>query len=196
MPQLRFALAFLCLTVLAVAGRSDEKEGKPPTFASPQEAFDAASAAAKKEDWATFAYCLTDTSRDRFIGVLVLYAADGAFGKEKEKFKPIADVLAKYGITAEAAKNAFGKKDGLKKLVEPIKDKNAFFVEFMAAEKKVEPDEAKRATEILKGELKDVTIDGEKAKGKLTSKGPGGKTREEKIAFEKVGGGWKIVIID
>src|SRR5262249_30089120 len=118
------------------------------------------------------------------------------FGKNKEKHQPVADVLIKNGLKEEVLKKAFGDKDAVDKLLDPIKDKPAFLTELMAALKKVDPEEAMRMSEGLKGGLKDVVIDGDKAKGKFTTKGPSGKEHDEKIGFEKAGGGWKIVFID
>jgi hypothetical protein len=199
------------LALLPACNPSSSNSGGKPnaakstSYGSPKEVFDAASAAAAKEDWPTLVQCLTDESRDGLAGTLVmggmLMKGFAALDKDKgkESAKQIEDVLTKHGLTEEHLKKmdqeppAKGSdpKDDMKvlaKLIEPIKDKTAFIAEMMTVMKKV----ADKDTLVSFGnELKDLKIDGDTARGTFLMK-QGGKEKQEPIEFRKGSNGWKI----
>jgi len=205
MPFLALALSLGCNSSKPGDGKPGS-DAKSKSYGSPNEVLDAAAAAAKSEDWAAFSQCLTNESRDAFAGMLVFGAtfakAFAEFDKEKgkEMTKGIDDALQKHGITEERLKEMQkdaplkgDQKEASKafaKLVEPVKDKGAFIADLMAALKKL----GKPGQEgpMLEGELKDVKIDGDTAKGTFVRKTKDGQDKKEPIEFRKVGGSWKI----
>ncbi len=190
---------------------TDTKSGgdKSKTYDSPQAAFDAATAAATKEDWGTFMSCLTDDSQDKFTFGVAFGAmfVKGFAGMDKEKGKDVAkaivDAIAKHGVTEahldQLANDRANKKlappeerDLVRKLVQPINDKAGFVADMLAAMKKAGN---KQSTEAMGGDLKDVKVEGDKAAGTVVRK-KGGKDTQEPIEFRKVDGGWKIELPD
>lgn len=203
------ALASVILTLpacdnsLGTSRKPDDKGGAPPavTYDSPQKVFDAAVAAAGKEDWTTFMACLTEDSRDGFTGAVMIGAvmmkgfAEIDKEKGKDAAKAIDEALKKHGLDEETLKKdmpkgpgAAGGREALKKLVAPVKDKPAFIADVMAAFKKLG---AKEMDKNFGGELKDLKVDGEKATATL-KRTQNGREKIEPIEFRKVGGGWKI----
>jgi hypothetical protein len=179
------------------------------SYDSPQAVFDAATAAASKEDWPAFMNCLTDDSQDKFtfgvaFGAMMM---KGFAAIDKDKGKDVSDAidaaLKKHGMT-EAHMQEIGKgmvdlkgpkqseKETLKKAIAPIKDKPAFVADVMAALKKLG---SKDTQEKFGGTLKDLKIEGDKATAKVT-RTMGGKETQEPIEFRKVDGGWKIELPD
>ncbi len=192
------------LAGLVLVPACNSSSSRSPSYSSPQEVFNAASGAAAKEDWETFSNCLTEDSRNNVAGMLVISATFmKAFGemdktKGKERFKPVDDALKKHGVTDEMLKSkdinpinpdANAQRQMIAKLAEPIKDKAAFIGDMMRALKQVS--DSKNSMTPLEGELKDVKVDGDTAKGTYVSK-KGGKEKSEPIEFRKVDGGWKI----
>src|SRR5262249_52567761 len=82
-------------------------------------------------------------------------------------------------------------KKGMKQMLEPIKDKNAFVADMMTAMKKLGGDKKDSGPMGKDAELKDVKIEGDTATGTVVTKHDG-KEKSEAIKFRKVGGGWKI----
>jgi hypothetical protein len=206
MSKQSVAGGLLLLAGLTVAVAGDRQ----PVYRTPQEVFEAAKKALQKEDMKGFCATLTDDSRDAFAGVMVLmpmmvkgFAKFAPEDKQKEllaKLKPLEDVMTKHGLTEEALNKMKGEKpagkgpeamkQALKQLVAPVKDRCAFIAEMVAAFKKVDG-KAKEGPIDIKGELKDVMIDGDKAKGVIVGT-KDGKEKRDPIEFRKIAGSWKI----
>jgi hypothetical protein len=195
-------VAGLLILALAVTAAADTDKEK--VYKTPQAVFEAAKTAAKKKDMRTFVGCLTPDSQKLFTGQLVLagvltkaFAGLDPSGKLKEVVKPIDDLMAKHGLTEEALKKFKPSKDpketgkAMRAMADLIKDRTGFCVEIAALFEKSMPKKGKAAFE--NEELKDVKIDGDKAKGVLVSK-DGEKERKVPIDFAKIGGGWKLVM--
>ena len=177
------------------------------THATPDDVFQAAKAAAAKEDWKGFCDCLTDDSRDTFAGGMafagVMMKAFGELGgKEAQgKLKPIDDVLSKHGLTEENLKKmekapplGGGEKDmakAMKEMAAPIKDRSAFVADMVAALKQVEGKGKDQPPFPKDAVLKDLKIDGDSAKAVVVGR-QGDVERSDPIEFRKVGAGWKI----
>ena len=171
------------------------------TYGSPQAVFDAAAAAAAKQDWAAFMNCLTDESQDKFTFTLAVSAnfikSIASMDKEKgaEVAKAIDEAMKKHGVNeANLPKAMFNKsapqdeREMMRKVVGPIKDKPVFVGEVMAAVKKLVNKEPQQE---FAGTLTNVKIEGDEATATVVRKTPNKETQEP-MAFRKVGGGWKI----
>jgi hypothetical protein len=198
-------------TVLLLAALSVAVAGGGATYRTPEEVFEAAKKAIAREDWKGFCATLTDDSRDMLAGGLAMmplmakgFAKFAGEEKEKEilaKLKPLTEVLNKHGLTEETLNKMKDEKPagldpeairkGLKRLVSPIKDRCAFVAEMAAALKKMGGKKDQGAPLPKDAELKDLKIEGDKAKGVVVSKADD-KEKRDPIEFRKVGGGWKI----
>jgi hypothetical protein len=201
----RFAGAWLCLVSLTplLAGCGASGGG----YASPEAVAGAAKAAIDKKDFGAFYDCLTEESQDMLAGSAVMVgsmmkmmsgmAAMGGPEAQAEAQKetgPVIAVLEKHGVTEEALKNAnanpatMGDPQAVASLANVVKDKRGFvndvFTE-LEKQKKGGPD----LSEQFSGELKDLTIDGDRATAKLMT--PRG---EEELDFRKTADGWKLHI--
>src|SRR5207249_800354 len=137
--------AVLALVVADVHGQK--------VYKTPQDVFKAAQAAAKKNDLKTFYRLLTPESAERMASQMAMLGVMfKGFSQLDEKIakqmKPIFEAMDKHGLTDEKLKKmkkidpkADPKEQAkaMKQLVEPIKDKGAFFADMMAALKKVNP---------------------------------------------------------
>lgn len=201
------ALALLLLS--GIAGlESQAGEKKTPLYKTPQAVFDAARKAAEKGDGKGVIQILSDDNRDGMAGMMVIIGSfstqvGAAFAKtdeDKEKIKKIDDVLTRYGVTQEMAKNAIalakemkGKQPfealpPLRKLLEPVKDRAGLIADMMVLTDKKG---GKPFDEFKTAKLQDVKVDGDVARGSvLVTKDGAEKT--EPIEFRKEGGGWKI----
>jgi hypothetical protein len=105
------AISAVPLLILAGAPGQTGETKKTPICKTPQDAFDAAKAAADKGNVRSLCALLSDENRDMFTAVLLIRAvavkagADFAAEQDKAKQKQIEAVLAKHAITAEAARN-------------------------------------------------------------------------------------------
>ena len=90
------------------AGKKDEKT----VYKTPDEVFEAAKAAANKDDFKTFVNCLAPETVDEMATVMagmsamMVAAPEDPTGKFKldDEAKAIVAVAAKHGVTAEAVK--------------------------------------------------------------------------------------------
>jgi hypothetical protein len=207
MSKPSWAGGLLLLAAVAVAAAGDRQ----PVYRTPQEVFDAAKKALQKEDWKTFCGTLTNDSRDMFAFPMVMlpvmmkgFAKFFPEEKRKEflaKLKPLEEVLAKHGLTEEAlnkmelakpaGKGLDAMKEALGKLLAPVKDRCAFFADMMKAFQKMDDKKGKGGVILRDGELKDVKIEGDKAKGVFVRQ-EGGKEQRDPIQFARVDGSWRI----
>lgn len=190
--------ALVCALLVGCGGATAHK--------TPEDAFNAMKTAAEKEDYKTFCDCLTDESRDVIAGTAVflgavtkaVFSAPTATNADKEKLRPIDDIVKKHGLNEDFLKKVDVKgilltKDkgaslkAMQKLVEPVKDRTALAVDLFGALKKLDGEQFDLTREFSKAELKDLKIDGDTARGTLVK----GKNNEP-VDFRKIEGGWKI----
>jgi hypothetical protein len=193
-------LLFASLALLA-AGAPVSEKGK--SYNSPEAVFKAAQGFAKKKDFKGFLGCMTEDSQKLVTGQLIMtgsmikaFAGLDPSGKAAEMVKPIDKVFSKHGLTDEALKKIKSAKDPkqagktMRAAAELVKSRADFCSDLIAALDKANP---KGAQPFAEGTLKDVKIDGDKAKATIVMKA-GEKERTEPIEFAKVGGGWKLVM--
>jgi hypothetical protein len=197
------------LLLLAALGAALAGE-RPPTYRTPEEVFEAAKMAARKEDWKGVCATLTDDSRDLLAGALVLTPlrfkarAKLAGPREKDilaKLKPLDEVLARHGLSETVLNNILAAqaetdpreaiKLPVKRLLAPIRDRCAFIADMFNTLKKVDESKARRGPINADAELKDVKIKEDRAAGVIVTR-TGGKEQREPIAFRRVQGSWKM----
>jgi hypothetical protein len=200
-----------CLAVVlgfVPPARAQEKGAK--SFATPQEAFDAAVAAVHKKNMKGALEVLTDESRDAMTGTVIfvgsmIIAFSEIDPKEKEKVKELKDIFAKHGVTEDALKKL--KDSGPGPNFDPKTDSEAMKKAMGELGHVVKKDRAGFVAEVFgflakqpgsheallfdNAKLEDLKIDGNHAKGTIASK-ENGQTKREPIEFKKVGKGWKI----
>jgi hypothetical protein len=191
--------------------RKDEPQ-QPTAYQTPEEVFSAFMAAGAKEDWKTMCECLTDDSRDKMAVGLVLAATFGkAFATTPElkaKFKLVDDVLAKHGIplsqkqgpASPPSKDPRNFEKAMMKVLELVKDRNAFIADMLVAFKQLSDDPQQKNPvggdfDFKEVKLEDVKIQGDSATGVAVARRGGNEARQP-LNFKKVGGGWKIEFPD
>lgn len=184
---------------------------KAAVYKTPQECFDAGSAAFAKGDHKTWVGCLAPQSqKDLAVEFAVEFAAHRAGLadlKDKDQaavvakaYKPLFDALDSHGLTAKATKGFEKGKDAKarpkvsKAVLELLKDPAAFLVDFYEAMEKLEnlSKEKDGATEKLTG----VTIDGDAATATVVRTIKGEEkdvVTREPVQFVKIEGGWRMV---
>jgi hypothetical protein len=212
---------FLCglavgsaLLALAGAGAGEAKKGTDNVFKTPEEAFNAAKAAAEKRDYKTLCGTLTEESLDLLAGGLVVntllakqLGSKVGFGKEydKDTLEQVDKVLADHGITDEKAKAVMAlavqaKKDKeyesfkavLKKAVEPVKDRCAFVADMMGVFANTEKEDHLEG--LKAGKLEGLKVAGDSAAGTVVET-RAGKEGRSPLEFRKEGGGWKLHLV-
>lgn len=216
MTRFRLLAGAVLLGALAAlpAAEAGERGGK--VYKTPQEAFAALRAAAKKEDVRGMTQTLTRDTVDKMTGGLVFaalfikglteaFGKDDKTGKSKEVVESIDKLLAKHGLTKEKVdalekqKDQSGKKGDPKemeaamlKLAGLIKDRPGFLEDFMKVVKKMPgKQEGSPFSELAGAELKDLKVEGNTATGTVVSM-KGGKEKRDPVRFKKEGDGWKI----
>lgn len=190
----------LCAT-MALPSDASEKP-KSQTYETPQECFRALVAAEEKRDQKTFVGCLAPESQKRMALETVYASLEGRMvkGKDAEELakmmRPVADALAKHGLTREATRDIKpGKKPEERRKAEEailplIKDPAGLLVDTMVA--------FDQAMGIKPGRtasgktLTDVKIDGDKATGVVVIKGKFSE-RKEPVSFVKIDKGWRVL---
>jgi len=207
-------LAALALTALAVAAYADKDEKKDKekakVYKTPEDVFDAFTKAGDKDDWKTVAALLApQAQKDAAATIAVIFGADRPMLEESDDekvkqllkaFKPIYDAMDKHGVTTKVLKEVKKSKDpkevekSKKAVTAVIKDPEAFFVDVMTAFTKLGFGGEKPET---KEELKDLKIDGDKAKGTVVRttkfKGQKDKVKKEPVEFVKINDSWRII---
>jgi hypothetical protein len=203
------SVLLLAAVSVALAG------GREPKYATPQEAWQAAAKAFTNKDWKAVYGVLTDESREKltaqaaFLPLMIKgfakLAPKDKQAEEMAKLKPLDDVLAKHGLTEEVLKKmeqeakakGTDKKDpdamkkALQTLIAPIKDRRAFVGEMMPALQKATGMSKEDNKAFAEAQLKDVKVEGDKARGVLVLK-KGDKEQREPIEFRREGGGWRV----
>jgi hypothetical protein len=201
----------MLIVAAAMLGRIavDAQAGEQKPFKTPEEAFAAAKAAAEQGNLKAVVATFTDETIDGHTGLMVVLGAGaqkaGAVldktAEDKARTKMIGEVLSRHGVTPELigavdtwARNLKDENPAeglvtLRKLLAPMKDRVGFVGDMMTL---LSQGKAVKPFEDLKtGQLRNVTVDGGKAKGALTLK-KDGKEISEVLEFRNEGGGWKI----
>jgi hypothetical protein len=183
-------MALLLALSVAGCGGGNEKKGdsnapdsNATVHATPDAVFAAAKTALNKEDWKGFCQCLTPESRDgfaagmAFAGIMMQgFASAGGADGEKDA-KNIQAVMDKHGLTEEVMqKNMEGdspanQDEAAKRLLEPVKDRDAFVADIMAALSNLKGNQKKSPIE-KDATLKDVKVDGDSATATLERRSP------------------------
>ncbi len=174
--------------------------------ATPQETFDAAVAATKKEDWKGLCGLMTKDSQDMMAGGVamggMMMQAVFELGGEDEQAaaKKVMAALQKHGLTEKFMKeleddeSIESPEEGMKKIVTPIKNRPQFIADMMAAFKGAKGFDVDD-NPLAGGTLKNLKIDGDSAKGTIEFERDGEK-KSEPVAFKKVGGKWLMDITE
>lgn len=181
-------------------------------YRSPEAVFTAARKASEREDWRTFCGCLTPPSRDLLVSSMVhnvsriasarSFAAASGLGAGQavdEKVQPILDVLQRHRLDDETVQRmakelpwmpSASDAEKVDQALAPIRDRNGFVADMIGAMKQINnrPALTPIATQ---SELKEVTIDGDRATGMVVSMADG-RENKESMEFLRSGGGWKI----
>lgn len=186
---------------------------KAATYKTPQDCFDAGTAAFAKGDHKTWVGCLAPQSqKDLAVEFAVEFATTRASLddlKDKEQaaalakaYKPLFEVLESHGLTKEATKDVTKGKDAkerekvAKAVLAVVKDPEKFLVDFYGAMEQLKnlTKEKDNATEKLTG----VKIKDDKGTAKLVRTIKGGDkakdvVTEEDVEFVKVEGSWRMI---
>lgn len=171
---------------------------------TPEETFKNAKSAMEKDDWKGFISVMTEESQDVLAAGMVISAGfvaavaeDSGDAKGAEDAKTIQSALDKHGLTKEFLEKEdagdappASPEEGMKKLIEPVKDRAQFFVDVMDAFKSL--GKAQDESPMPPGAtLANLKVDGDSANGTIEFERDG-KKRSEPIVFKKVGGKWLI----
>lgn len=207
----RVFVAMLVIAGLAVLAFFAFGPPAERTFASPQECFEAARKAARKDDARSFCQTLTEGGQDLFVAKLILfiYATQEEFeqgGNEDKKAvaRTLEKIAAKHGLTSEFLKSMHadariliqGKpaEKGViaRALTERIGNKAAFAGEIYPLIVKVAPPFFQPLEEWKDSELARVNITGDVVQAMRTT----GAGRPAPIVFRKHGDGWRIDTVE
>jgi hypothetical protein len=184
-------LSGLLLAALAVSAaekdkdeKKDKKASRANTYKTPQEVFDAAVVAMGKKDWAAMVSCFTPEGHKQMAvdlalqGTFMRAQAEGRPVQDKslkdkdkaepddtllKKYKPVLDVMDKYGLTKAATKGVKVKgfrpsKADREAILKLVKDPAAFAAAFLIAQEKTGD---ARDKDEPKPTLTEVKIDGD-----------------------------------
>jgi hypothetical protein len=173
-------LASLCSPAPALAAESTK-------FTAPAEVMSAAEDAFGKGKFDALADCF-DAGGQRqmaqsYVGIFVMELSEGS-GPGVKKIK---DLLAKFGLTDIAKKAGETDEQLADRLAAQLKDPRAFMIK---ATPLAFPNPKSKGP--IKGELKDVKIDGQKAQAKYAVKLSGTNAMTQDVTFAQVNGSWKI----
>ncbi len=166
------------LLSLAVAGIMFASSGcgsgeeSPPTYSTPQAAYDAFSSAAEQGDWKGAAMTLTPEAQDAMCVILLIPAGMMA-AFDEEAGKELEAIMEKHGLSDDAMAPSA---ESL-----PVKDKPAFIGDVASWLTKQGSETADMG--MPEGDLADVQIDGDTATANIDG---------EPIAFRKINGSWLI----
>lgn len=212
-PSARHVLAAFSIGCCLTAAGCGDSDG---AASSPEDAYNAATAAAQKNDYRTYTKYLTPGSLDQLaIGLLSSAEAIDADRKsgtvsgrpapdadEQKQWDKVQQVLEKHKInladleadpsTADSADAEVVIRailDQRKHVIDQIKDKPGFVHDMMQAYRRPEDEEQAKAAPESK--LTDVKIDGERATAKVKFKYEG-KEIVSPVYFRRLEGAWRI----
>lgn len=187
----RFQAAAVAMVACGlVAGCSDTR------FETPDATFQTAKVAFADNDYSEFCDCLSEDSRDEMAASMVFMGGFMQIDTKSEEATDVAAVFKKHGldkesnpkVTINVTAGKKDQKDQFKKLVEPIKDRNAFIVDMIAVFRKHKPDAKPFESD---AKLTDLKIDGQVATATVEQTRDG-KKHTTPIKFAKNGNHWKI----
>jgi hypothetical protein len=156
-------------------------------FSTPAEVISAAENAFGKGKFDALADCFDAEGQKQMVQSYVSEFAMSVSESSGPEVQKIKDLLAKYGVS-DVAKKAGETDDQLaERLAAQIKDPHAFMVE---ATPLAFPNPKGKGP--IKGEVKDVKIDGQKAQGDYSVKTPGSDDVTQHVKFAQANGSWKI----
>lgn len=159
-------------------------QGMAPQHDTPQAVFASFATATKSKDWKATMVLLTPESQSMFAAGMIIGASFMTMGDETKE-KGLQALLQKHGINMDEEPPAGDEDAGPEALTRPIKDLPAFVAEITAWMDEQGKGSDSGFPEL--GELSDVTIDGDSAKGKVSTDGG-----PQPIEFRRVGGTWLI----
>jgi hypothetical protein len=196
--------ALLAVVVFFLIDMSSDK-----VFATPQEAFDEARAALKKNDMRGFFQCLTNDSRDLYAAELII----GEFSKRQEiekdgspddkaGIKTIEKVFTQHGLTGEflakVQENALAithpqapleeKLKAAHAILAPVSDPSGFLADLFKAIQKGKDGE-NPFSGLIDAKLSNVKTIGKSAVGEISLPG---QRQPSPMNFSKQGEGWRI----
>jgi hypothetical protein len=171
-------------------------------YSSPQAVWEAQKKAMEDRDWKTLYHTVTAETSDQMVGGIALVvqmmgAMDTEMAAIRDKHGLASNAPATPTSPADFASFVTQMEQQAKSAASSISDKEGFFVEVMDfLIKKGESMQQKLGNEsmMMKNipqELKDVVIEGDRARGKQTVSVMG-RTLEVPVEFRKVNGGWRI----
>ena len=177
----------------AVIGFQEEDDIKVDTATvgakSPEDVFAKFKKATEKNDYKGAFNCLEKSTQNVLVASMVMVSEFMVIG-DGDAAKKMEEVMKKHKLDdldeTEMEKFKDDQKAAMEFIAAKVKDKSQFFEDVMKVAAS-----AKKAGDnsfAIKGELKDVKIDGDEATGKIVMEGD----REEPIKFVKVGGRWLI----
>lgn len=177
-------ILFLALISVAMVGCSGSAGGS-----SPEDVFAKFQKATENDDYKGAFNCLEETTQNGMVAGMVIMSGFMVMGDD-DATKKLEEVMKKHNLDdldeKEMEKYKGDQKAAMDFVASKVKDKAQFFADVMGIAAK-----AKNAGDnsfAMKGELKDVKTDGDKATGTVTLKGG----KEEPINFVKVDGRWLI----
>ncbi|MDA7977569.1 MAG: hypothetical protein MPJ50_02225 [Pirellulales bacterium] len=174
--------------------------GNSPGGSSPDAAFNNFKTAVGNDDWETAIAQLTNESQDMMASGMVMMAAFASISFDEDEAKAneesFKSLLASHGLDkAELDDNAsFASEDptgGMSELMAPVKNKPAFIADLIKWIDERSDDDGGMMDEVINGQLKNVEVDGETAKGVIAMT-KDGEANEEPVEFRKINGKWFI----
>jgi hypothetical protein len=200
------ALPVLGVFLVAPAHAAGDKDK------SPEDIFKAFAAAMKKEDAKVAMSHLSRDSQSAIAGFMLIAATSLEFDEEtkKQTRKPFEDLLKRHGISSDDALRKipedhvalFGEAIGrefpknLVALGEMVREKPAFVADVLKIMDKHPVWEIKELTQIGEAKIKDIKIEGEQAKGRVTIPSIEGKERTVTYYLKMENGVWMIDAIE
>lgn len=175
-------------------GNQEEEDGSKVDAAStggksPEDAFAKFKKATEKNDYKGAFNCLDASTQNALAAGLVMMSGFMVMGDD-EAAKKIEEVMKKHKLNdldeTEMEKFKDDQKAATEFIAAKVKNKSQFFEDVMKVAASAK--NAGGTSFAIKGELKDIKIDGDEATGKIVMEGD----REEPIKFVKVGGRWLI----
>jgi hypothetical protein len=180
---------------------------------SPEDVFKSFAAAMKKADVKVMMSHMTRASQSATVGGIGFLALidKGFYGfmndritpKQKKEYRAaIEEVMNRHGLSDDAVTRIFEKMDRQTTTYEQfvpigelVKDKAAFISEILKVSRDVQKS-CDGLKEMWEATVKEIKIDGQRAKAQATFPGADGKEKAATIYFKLESGVWKIDLID
>jgi hypothetical protein len=192
--QVRLALLGASVVLVAPVRAAGDRDN------SPEDVFKSFSAAAKKADVKSMMSHMTRDSQSATVGGIWFVASlDSAFFGKEEYRAAIEEVMKRHGLSDDALTKISERMDmetttDQERFVavgELVKDKAAFITEILKVSKDVKKP-SDWFNEMREATVKEVKIDGQRARAQATFPGADGKEKTATIYFKLESGVWKI----